>query len=221
MNYFIYTYIISLLTGRYELNKLASLPMCGFIAQLVEHRIGFAEVMGSNPVEALIFFRFLLSSCLNWKIHCEDPSSLSSFDVIIHFIFPSTKEIKEAKPEQDSSAQTTTDQTQSLTATQAAAQTTASYQPETQNQSPLDSQVAQTTVPATQSAAPVAQPQATATQADTTATQADASATQAAAAFTAPQAAAAPVTPEASVTQTAAYTNSKWFLHTVHIKKRN
>ena len=30
--------------------------MCGFIAQLVEHRTGIAEVMGSNPVEALIFF---------------------------------------------------------------------------------------------------------------------------------------------------------------------
>ena len=27
-------------TGKYELNKLTSLPMCGFIAQLVEHRTG-------------------------------------------------------------------------------------------------------------------------------------------------------------------------------------
>ena len=56
MNYFIYTFIISLHTGRYELNKLTSLPMCGFIAQLVEHRTGIAKVTGSNPVEALIFF---------------------------------------------------------------------------------------------------------------------------------------------------------------------
>ena len=82
MNYFIYLYIISLLTGRYELNKLTSLPMCGFIAQLVEHRTGIAEVTGSNPVEALIFFRLLLSSCLNWKIHCEDHSSLSSITAV-------------------------------------------------------------------------------------------------------------------------------------------
>ena len=37
---------------------LASLPMCGFIAQLVEHRTGIAEVTGSNPVEALIFSGF-------------------------------------------------------------------------------------------------------------------------------------------------------------------
>ena len=46
-------------TGRYELNKLTSLRMCGFIAQLVEHRTGIAEVTGSNPVEALISFQLL------------------------------------------------------------------------------------------------------------------------------------------------------------------
>ena len=33
--------------------------MCSFVAQL--HRIGIAEVTGSNPVEALIFFRLNLS----------------------------------------------------------------------------------------------------------------------------------------------------------------
>ena len=49
-----------------------------FIAQLVEHRTGIAEVTGSNPAEALIFFRLLLSNCLNWKIYCDDHSSLSS-----------------------------------------------------------------------------------------------------------------------------------------------
>ena len=51
--------------------------MCGFIPQLVEHRTGIAAVMGSNPVEALIFFR-LLSNCLNWKIYCDEHTSLSS-----------------------------------------------------------------------------------------------------------------------------------------------
>ena len=45
--------------------------MCGFIAQLVEQRTGNAEVTDSNPVEALIFFRLLLSNCFNWKIYCE------------------------------------------------------------------------------------------------------------------------------------------------------
>ena len=67
--------------GRYELNKLTSLPMCGFLAQLVEHRTGIAEVTGSNPVEALIFFRLLLSNCLNWKIYCDDHTSLTFISV--------------------------------------------------------------------------------------------------------------------------------------------
>ena len=63
--------------GRYELNKLTSLPMCGFIAQLVEQRTSNAEVTGSNSVEALILSRLLLSNCLNCKIYCDDHSSLS------------------------------------------------------------------------------------------------------------------------------------------------
>ena len=57
MNYFIYTSHHFTPHGRYELNKLTSLPMYGFIAQLVEHRTGIVEVTGSNPVEALIFFQ--------------------------------------------------------------------------------------------------------------------------------------------------------------------
>ena len=45
---------------------------------LVEQRTGNAEVMALNPVEALIiFFRLLLSNCLNWKIYCDDHSLLS------------------------------------------------------------------------------------------------------------------------------------------------
>ena len=51
-------------TGRDEVNNLTSLPMSGFIAQLVKHCTHIIEVMGSNPVEALIFFRLLPS---NWK----------------------------------------------------------------------------------------------------------------------------------------------------------
>ena len=58
--------------------------MCGFIAQLVEHRTGIAEVKGSNPVEALIFFRLLLSNCLNWKIYCDDHTPLSSTTAVQH-----------------------------------------------------------------------------------------------------------------------------------------
>ena len=57
--------------------------MCGFIAQLVEHRTGIAEVTGSNPVEALIFFRLLLSNCLNWKIYCDDHPLIIIIMVIV------------------------------------------------------------------------------------------------------------------------------------------
>ena len=49
MNYFIYTTHHLTPYGRYELNQLTSLPMCGFIAQLVEYRTGIAEVTDSNP----------------------------------------------------------------------------------------------------------------------------------------------------------------------------
>ena len=39
----------------FEVNKnsqLTSLLMCGFIAQLVEHHTGIAEVTGSNPIDS-------------------------------------------------------------------------------------------------------------------------------------------------------------------------
>ena len=74
MNYFIYTSHHFTPHGRYELNKLASLSMCGFIAQLVEHRTGIAEVTGFEFRWSLDFFRLLLSNCLNWKIYCDDHS---------------------------------------------------------------------------------------------------------------------------------------------------
>ena len=62
-----YGYIM-ILSGRYEPNKLTSLPTCGFTAQLVEHRTGIAEVTDPNPVEALIFSGFFLPIGLNWKM---------------------------------------------------------------------------------------------------------------------------------------------------------
>ena len=76
--------------ARNELNKLTSLPMCGFTAQLVEHHTGIAKVTGLNPIEARIFFRLLPSNCLNWKIYCDDHSSLSfttAVQIWISYIF--------------------------------------------------------------------------------------------------------------------------------------
>ena len=50
--------------------------MCGFIAQLVEHRAGIAEVMGSNLVEALIFSGFFFpigkfTAMIVLHVHCS------------------------------------------------------------------------------------------------------------------------------------------------------
>ena len=70
-------YIISLLSRENGNPQLTLVPMRGFIAQLVEYRTGNAEVTGSNPVEGWIFFRLLISNCINWKIHCDDHFSLS------------------------------------------------------------------------------------------------------------------------------------------------
>ena len=67
--------------------------MCGFIAQLVEQCTGIAEVTGLNPIEALIFCRLLLSNCLNWKIYCDNHSSLSD----IHHVMVHEEQIIEAK----------------------------------------------------------------------------------------------------------------------------
>ena len=60
--------------------------MCGFIAQLVEHRTDIAEVTGSNPVEALIFSSFFCPIAqLNWKIYCDDHSFTSILDQFAMF----------------------------------------------------------------------------------------------------------------------------------------
>ena len=63
--------------------------MCGFIAQFVEQRTGNAEVTGSNPVEALIFF-FQASSFQLLKLENllrDEHSSLSSTTVVQNELF--------------------------------------------------------------------------------------------------------------------------------------
>ena len=71
MNYFICTSHHFTPHGINELNKLTLLPMCGFIAQLVEHPTGIAEVTSSSPVEALILSGFFF------------PIGM----IILHFVF--------------------------------------------------------------------------------------------------------------------------------------
>ena len=56
--------------GNIEHTNMTWLPMCGFIARLVEHR-GF-DFNGFEPVEALNFFRLIFPNCINWWAHGED-----------------------------------------------------------------------------------------------------------------------------------------------------
>ena len=63
------------------------LPMCGFIARLVEHRIGIAEVTSLNPVEALIIFRLLYYNCLNWKFTAKITYHLHIYPQFIYESF--------------------------------------------------------------------------------------------------------------------------------------
>ena len=79
-------HIISLLTGDMNSIKLTSLPMCGFIAQLIEQRTVNAEVTGSNPVEFLIFFfqassfqLLKLKNLLRWSFFTFKKVSLFDF----------------------------------------------------------------------------------------------------------------------------------------------
>ena len=51
--------------------------MCGFTAQLVEHRTGMGEVTGSNPLEALIFSGFIYN-CIFHNIYILFLKSCSS-----------------------------------------------------------------------------------------------------------------------------------------------
>ena len=64
------------------------------IAKRPAQRTGNADVTGSNPVEALICFRLLLSNCLNWKIYCDDHSSLSSTTAVQKWIISYILHIK-------------------------------------------------------------------------------------------------------------------------------
>ena len=69
---------LSLIGNNYKTQIAAEHPNTFYIVKYMQ-RTGNAEVTGSNPVKALIFFffRLLLSNCLNWKIYCDDHSSLS------------------------------------------------------------------------------------------------------------------------------------------------
>ena len=75
--YFIYTSHHFTPHRRYELHKLTSLPMCDFIAQLVEHR---TSIRGGHRFESRwspdFFFQGSSFQLLKLEIYCNDHSSL-------------------------------------------------------------------------------------------------------------------------------------------------
>ena len=55
-----------------ESDPRSNVHYLGLLTQLVERCSGIAEVMGSNPVQAGIFFRFYFHYCLSSAHYCED-----------------------------------------------------------------------------------------------------------------------------------------------------
>ena len=75
---FIYSLSSHHLSG-YIWNSLNDQLPVGLMAQLVERYTGIAEVMGSNPVQAWIFFRLNFRNCLSCVYNCDDLSLISLF----------------------------------------------------------------------------------------------------------------------------------------------
>ena len=92
MNYFINTLHHSTPNGRYELNKLASLPMCGFIAQLEEQRTGSRVRVLLKPwfFQASSFQLLKLENLLRWSFFTltyNRSSNIWIISYILHITF--------------------------------------------------------------------------------------------------------------------------------------
>ena len=59
----------------------------GFIAQLVDHRTGIAEVMGSNPVGASQFFLGFICICLSYITTVKISFTSILYPQFTHMIF--------------------------------------------------------------------------------------------------------------------------------------
>ena len=89
MNYFIYTSHHFTPHGRYELNKLTSLPMCGFIAQLVEQSCWSPDFFQASSFQLL-----KLENLLRWSFFTFIYNRSSEMNYFIYFTsFHSSREI--------------------------------------------------------------------------------------------------------------------------------
>ena len=78
-DFHIFTTVYSPLHGFIWNQHSDQLPV-GLLAQLVEHCTGIAEVMGSNPVQAWIFFRPSFHYYLSSVHYCEDRFHIHVFN---------------------------------------------------------------------------------------------------------------------------------------------
>ncbi len=70
-------------TGKYEL----TIHLAPNVCQLVGHCTGIVEVMGSNPVEALKFFRLLSLQFLSMQFCCMDHFHYFSLVLLVYWSF--------------------------------------------------------------------------------------------------------------------------------------
>ena len=79
MNYFIYTSHHFTPHGKIWTQLIDLAPNVWLHSSVGRgsHRYRGGHGFESNPIEALNFFRLLLSSCSSWKINCDDHSPLS------------------------------------------------------------------------------------------------------------------------------------------------
>ena len=88
-DFHIFTIVYSSLHGLIWNQNYYQLPV-GLLAHLVEHCTGITEVMGSNPVQAWIFFRLYFHYCSTSVHYCVDRFHIHVFnrssDILLSYI---------------------------------------------------------------------------------------------------------------------------------------
>ena len=84
-DFHIFTFVYSPLHGFIWYQNNDQLPVAiGLLAQMVEHCTGIVEAMGSNSVQAWIFFRPYFHDCSSSVYYCEDRFHIHSFVLLKH-----------------------------------------------------------------------------------------------------------------------------------------
>ena len=85
-DFHIFTVVYSPLHG-FIWNQDNNQLLIGLLAQLVECRIGIAEIMGSNPVQAWVFSRPCFHCCSDSVHYCEDRFHIQDKDEDVYPVY--------------------------------------------------------------------------------------------------------------------------------------